>query len=315
MPIILPPINRREFIKGSLCFGSSTIMLSRRASAADSDRTKLDQNRVALLADTHISADPNLSYPGTKWPGSPVKESEHERVNMAKSLAAVAKSVTALNPLPAHLIVNGDCAMGRGTEAEYKELLGLLEPIRVAGITVHVTIGNHDNRENLWKLLPFLKKEKMGIQAGVIELPYANLILLDSGRKGILGDKQLNWLAQELDGRSEKPALVFGHFNPYPNRGVRPIKGMSDGSSLLKLLAKRKHTRAYLYGHTHEWQHDQRDQLHLINQPAVSYYFGKGHAHGWVDMKLTKQSTDLELHCIDPKHKQHGDRRRITFTG
>ena len=118
MPIILPPINRREFIKGSLCFGSSTIMLSRRASAADSDRTKLDQNRVALLADTHISADPNLSYPGTKWPGSPVKESEHERVNMAKSLAAVAKSVTALNPLPAHLIVNGDCAMGRGTEAE-----------------------------------------------------------------------------------------------------------------------------------------------------------------------------------------------------
>ena len=61
--------------------------------------------------------------------------------------------------------------MGRGTEAEYKELLRLLEPIRAAGITVHVTIGNHDNRENLWKLIPFLKKEQMGIQAGVIELP------------------------------------------------------------------------------------------------------------------------------------------------
>ena len=315
MPIILPPINRREFIKGSLAVGCTAVMSSRVLSASDTDRAKLDQNRVALLADTHISSDPNLSYPGTKWPGSPVKESEHERVNMAKSLADVAKNISALNPLPAHLIINGDCAMSRGTQAEYKELLRLLEPIRVAGITVHVTIGNHDNRENLWKLLPFLKKEQMGIQAGVIELPHANLILLDSGRKGILGEKQLSWLTQELDERTEKPALVFGHFNPYPNRGVRPIKGMSDGSSLLKLLAKRKHTRAYLYGHTHEWQHDQRDQLHLINQPAVSYYFGKGHAHGWVDMKLTKQSTDLELRCIDPKHKQHGDRRRITFTG
>jgi 3',5'-cyclic-AMP phosphodiesterase len=315
MPIILPPINRREFIKGSLAVGCTAVMSSRVLSASDTDRAKLDQNRVALLADTHISADPDLAYPGTKWPGSPVKESEHERVNMAKSLAVAAKSVTDLNPLPAHLIINGDCAMSRGTEAEYKELLRLLEPVRLAGITIHVTIGNHDNREILWKLLPFLKKEQMGIQAGVIELSHANLLLLDSGRKGILGDKQLSWLAQELDARSGKPALVFGHFNPYPNRGVRPIKGMHDGASLLKLLAQRKHARAYLYGHTHEWQHDQRDHLHLINQPAVSYYFGKGHAHGWVDMKLTKQSADLELLCIDPKHKQHGDRRKISLIG
>ena len=311
MPIILPPINRREFIKGSLAFGGSVISTSLAVEGRESvGRTP---NRVALLADTHISADPNLSYPGTKWPGSPVGEDEHESVNMAKSLATVAKSVTALNPLPAHLIINGDCAMGRGMQAEYKELLRLLEPIRVAGITVHVTIGNHDNRENLWKLLPFLKKEKMGIQAGVIELPYANLILLDSGRKGILGDKQLSWLARELDEQADKPALVFGHFNPYPNRGVRPIKGMSDGSSLLKLLAKRKHARAYFYGHTHEWQQDQRDHLQLINQPAVSYYFGKGHAHGWVDMKLNERSADLDLHCINPKHRQHGEHRKISL--
>ena len=315
MPIILPPINRRQFINGSLALGGTTFTASSLLAKAAGESVRLDPTRVALLADTHISADPNLVYPGTKWPGSPVKASEHESVNMAKCLAEVAKSVIALNPRPAHLIVNGDCAMGRGTEAEYKELLGLLEPIRVAGITVHVTIGNHDNRENLWELLPFLKKEEMGIQAGVIELPHVNLVLLDSGRKGILGAKQLNWLAKELDRRADKPALVFGHFNPYPNRGVRPIKGMHDGASLLKLLAQRKHARVYFYGHTHEWEQDQRDHLHLINQPAVSYYFGKGHAHGWVDMKLTKQSADLELYCIDPKHSQHGERRRIGLIG
>jgi len=311
MPIILPPINRREFIKGSLVLGGSVISTALTVEGRES--VGLDPNRVALLADTHISSDPNLSYPGTKWPGSPVKESEHESVNMAQSLAAVANSVTILNPLPAHLIINGDCAMGRGTEAEYKELLRLLEPIRAAGITVHVTIGNHDNRQNLWELLPFLKKERMGVQAGVIELPHAHLVLLDSGRKGILGDKQLHWLAQELDGRADKPALVFGHFNPYPNRGVRPIKGMHDGASLLKLLAKRKHARAYFYGHTHEWQQDRRGHLHLINQPAVSYYFGKGHAHGWVDMRLTQKSADLELRCIGPKHRQHGDRMQVSL--
>ncbi len=314
MPIILPPITRRQFIKGSLALGGTALLNSRAlAAVADIESVRVDSNRVALLADTHISADPNLVYPGTKWPGSPVKESEHESVNMADCLAQAVKSVLALNPRPAHLIVNGDCALSNGKEAEYKEFLRLVEPIRVAGITIHVTIGNHDNRENLWKLLPFLKKEQMGVQAGVIELPHANLILLDSGKRGTLGEKQLAWLAKQLDERADKPALIFGHYNPYPNRGVRPIKGMRDGASLLKLLAERKHAKAYFYGHTHEWQHDQRDHLHLINQPAVSYYFGKGHAHGWVDMKLTKTSADLKLHCINSKHKQHGERRQVSF--
>jgi endonuclease/exonuclease/phosphatase family metal-dependent hydrolase len=313
MPIILPPITRRQFIQRSLALGGTALMSSRALLASDSAGVGVDPNRVALLADTHISADPNLAYPGTKWPGSPVKESEHESVNMADALTQAAKDVIALNPRPAHLIVNGDCALSNGSEAEYNEFLRLVEPIRAAGITVHVTIGNHDNRENLWKLLPFLKQEQMGVQAGVIELPHANLVLLDSGKRGILGDQQLDWLAKQLDERADKPALIFGHYNPYPNRGVRPIKGMRDGPSLLKLLDERKHARAYFYGHTHEWQYDRRDHLDLINQPAVSYYFGKGHAHGWVDMKLTETSADLELHCINRKHPQHGERRQVSL--
>ena len=126
---------------------------------------------MALLADTHISADPDQVYPGT----NPIGWS--------------AKSVVTLNPRPTHLIINGDCALSVGKVAEYKHFLNLVEPIRVAGITIHVTIGNHDNRKNLWKLLPFLKKEQIGIQADVIELPHANLVLLDSG-KGTLGDQQ-----------------------------------------------------------------------------------------------------------------------------
>jgi Icc protein len=313
MPIILPPITRRQFIQRSLAFGGTAIMAPHALAAADRKGAGLDQSRVALLADTHISADSSQRYPGTKWPGTPVKEEDHEWVNMADCLTEAAKSIIALNPRPAHLIVNGDCALSNGKESEYKEFLRLVEPIRAAGITVHVTIGNHDNRENLWKLLPFLKREQIGVHAGVIELPHANLVLLDSGKRGVLGEEQLDWLAKELDQRTDKPALVFGHFNPYPNRGIRANKGMRDGASLLKLLAERKHARGYFYGHTHEWQYDQRDHLHLINQPAVSYYFGKGHAHGWVDMKLSETTAELELQCIDPKHKQHREQRQVTL--
>src|SRR5210317_2198369 len=105
MPIILPPITRRQFIKSSLALGGTAMMTSRALAAADSEGAGLDQNRVALLADTHISADPNLVYPGTKWPGSPVKEGEHESVHIANCLVEAGKSVIALNPRPAHLIV------------------------------------------------------------------------------------------------------------------------------------------------------------------------------------------------------------------
>ena len=32
-------------------------------------------------------------------------------------------------------------------------------------------------------------------------------------------------------------------------------------------------------------------------------------------MKLSETSADLQLRCIDPKHKQHGDRRQIGLIG
>jgi hypothetical protein len=88
---------------------------------------------------------------------------------------------------------------------------------------------------------------------------------------------------------------------------------MVDGEALLKLLGQRKHAKAYLHGHTHEWQYSKEGLIQIIGQPPVSYYFGKGHAHGWIDMKLTKKSADFELHCIDPTHKQHGDRIQIVL--
>ena len=150
MPIRLPPITRRQFAKSSLTLSAIAMTTSPAVMAAGSKPVGLDQNRVALLADTHISADPNRVYPGTKWPGSRVKEDEHEWVNMADSLAQSAREIIALKPRPANLVINGDCALSRGTKAEYQEFLRLVKPIREAGITVHITIGNHDNRENLY---------------------------------------------------------------------------------------------------------------------------------------------------------------------
>ena len=116
MPIFLPPITRRHFSKRSLTLGGTVIVTSSTLAAANNERTEFDPNRVALLADTHISAYPNQIYPGTKWPGSPVKEGEHESVHMAQCLAQAVKSVITLNPRPTHLIINGDCALRSAVE-------------------------------------------------------------------------------------------------------------------------------------------------------------------------------------------------------
>jgi len=123
----------------------------------------------------------------------------------------------------------------------------------------------------------------------------------------------LSWLAQQLDDRKNKPALVFAHYNPLPTHGIRPIRGMKNGKALLKLIATRKHAKAFFHGHTHEWQHSREGAIQIIAQPPVSYYFGKGHAHGWVDMNLTKTTANLELRCIDPKHMQHGEKKQISL--
>ena len=55
MPIILPPITRRQFVKRSLALGGTAMMMPRALAAANRGGAELDQNRVALLADMECS--------------------------------------------------------------------------------------------------------------------------------------------------------------------------------------------------------------------------------------------------------------------
>ena len=310
MPITLPPLTRRRFIASSLSTAGSALLGQRLlATSPDEDTAAIDPDRIALLADTHIDGDPKRFVYGTKWPGSPVKEDEHEGVNMADCLDRVVRDILAMDPLPAHAIVNGDCARTSGTEKEYEEFLRLIKPLRDAGITVHVTIGNHDNRKQLWQAVPDLKTVESGRHVGVLQLPKAEVILLDSER-GTMGADQLSWLREQLsDGeRRYVPMLVFVHYNPYPRSEVRPMKGLNgtEGEALLGLLEEERRAKALFFGHTHDWAVEERMGVHMINQLPVSYYFGKGQPHGWLDMQLTDTDASLRVRCVDPKHHQHG---------
>ncbi|MGY8768748.1 MAG: metallophosphoesterase family protein [Pirellulales bacterium] len=312
MPITVPPLSRRKFVTGSLSLAGAAALSSSLTAKQPKTEVLLDKDRVALLADTHISANPKQFYYGTQWPGTPVKEGEHEGVNMADCLATVVKDVLSQNPLPAHAVVNGDCALSNGKAEEYQEFIRLIKPLRQAGITVHVTIGNHDNRQKLWNAIPEFKSEELGRQVGVVELPKTNFVLLDSDR-GTMGEEQFQWLDKTLGTLGDKPVIGFGHYHPYPHHGVRPSRGQRDGASLLPVLKRHKNLKAYCYGHTHNWVVEQKSDIHFINQLPVSYYFAKGLPHGWVDMKLSDTGAEIEMRCVDPEHSQHKEQHSLVW--
>ena len=129
MPLHLPPLSRREFVRRVLIGGTSLALAPRVLAAAFA---KADPHAWALLSDTHI-------------PG--VRAQVARDVKPADRLAAVVAEVLAWDTKPTGVLVNGDLALGTGEAADYATFSALVAPLRAAGLPLHLALGNHDNRE------------------------------------------------------------------------------------------------------------------------------------------------------------------------
>jgi 3',5'-cyclic AMP phosphodiesterase CpdA len=262
-----------------------------------------DPHRLALLSDLHIDADPNASARG---------------IVMYDHLHQAVSEILRQGVLPIAALINGDCAHTHGRAEDYALLVRLLRPLRQAGLPVHLSMGNHDNRENLWKSIPHSETHEGGLkdrQIAVLEMPHANLFLLDSLKMtnfspGFLGDRQTRWLAGALDALSDKPAIVFVHHQP--DESLMP-DGLTDTRALLDVLTPRKHVKALFYGHTHVWEITHRSGIHCINLPAVAYPFDTRQPTGWVDAHLRPDGINLELCCTDRAHPKNGQKVELTW--
>lgn len=297
MPVTLPPLTRRSFLAASAALAVPSL-----ARAADTD-----PHRVAFLSDPHIGE----------------KADEVDRgCNMQDRLKQVAAEVAKLDPKPACVVIDGDLAHTTGTAAEYKLFAELIEPVRAAGLPLHLGLGNHDNftrfADTLAKYRP-ADKPVEGEQVVVVELERANLFVLDSFDEkntggGRLGEAQLKWLAKALDSRKTKPAVVFAH-HPLQFDIAKGAKssGIADSVDFWPLVKERPQVKAFVFGHTHTWKLAEKDGVHLINLPAIGYPFGKTEVTGWVDAAFTEKGIKLEVHAIDPKHAKHGDKAELTW--
>jgi Icc protein len=293
MPIHLPPLSRRSFLRRALVAGAG-LSAAPELLAAVARRT--DANSWALLADTHIAAD---------------SKTVHKAVNMTDNLVAVAKEVLARPERAAGVFVVGDCAFNKGEPGDYGQFTGLMEPLRAGGLPLHLALGNHDQRENFWAALESQQTAKRPLadrQVALVSSKLVNWFMLDSLEKtmqtpGVLGEEQLKWLAQTLDANAKKPAVIVVHHNP----GLDGNFGLKDTVALLEVLRPRKQAKAWVYGHTHNWKVSQDESgLHLVNLPPVAYIFREGDPAGWVHATARREGMKLELRCVDPLHKDHG---------
>jgi Icc protein len=319
MPVSLAPVTRRRFLAGSLAAGAGQLLRgplfgAKTSPVAPAGAT--DPNRVALLADTHVAADKAMIARGS---------------NMFDNLTRVCGEVLAkvpatgngdgkvLDKLPAAVILNGDFAYLKGAVGEYASAVEGVKPLREAGLPVHVTLGNHDHRDNLIAAVRTgSENEKppvVGRHVRVLEMPLVNWFLLDSldvvnATPGELGAAQLAWLARGLDARAKKPAIVMVHHNP--DDKPKP-SGLRDTKALLDMIVGRRQVKALMFGHTHNWEVTRRDGLHFINLPPVGYVFKATNPSGWVDAHLAEDGITLDLRCIDPKHPKHGERHELQW--
>jgi Icc protein len=302
MPYTLPPLSRRRFLGGSLS-AAAGLVLAPAIGAVEQSATG-DPDRLLLLSDVHIAANPELIA---------------RNANMFDHLKQAIEEVLASKLNPSAGFINGDLAYNTAEPGDYATLIKLLKPLRESGLPLHLGLGNHDHFDRFRAAFP-KAPESTGTpvpakQVLVVETKRANFFQLDSLEKtgmvtGILGPAQLTWLGKALDARKDKPAVIFVHHNP---DALPTNMGLKDTDKLYEAILPRKQVKAVAFGHTHKRSATKIEDVHLINLPAVAYPFDGKEPIGWTDLLLTDKGGTFTFHCLDKASPKNGEKYELAW--
>lgn len=258
-------------------------------------------NQVAILNDTHIGEDQAREHP-----------------HPANLRAAVAYLLE-LPTRPSAAIINGDLAMSVGTPGDYRNFKHLIEPLREAGMPLYLTLGNHDDRDEFLRHFGDLASASQLADHrynGILELPQARLVLLDSLKEtpaspGRLGEEQIAWLLAEIDRQPAKPVVLLAHHNPRLGGDAAHFPGgLEDTEALWSELVPRKQVKGYIHGHVHDWSLGMHFGIHIINALASSMVANKAvSTNGWTMATFGADGVELKLHTYLPDHPWNGERK------
>jgi len=305
MPVHLSALRRREFLltvgAGCVAATNSSLIL------AESVDAETEQDLVFLINDPHIGEKQAVDSP------------------IPTQFRQVISEIIQREQRPAAVVINGDLALHSGEPGDYRHFAKLLNPLRDAGINVHLTMGNHDNRDVFLQTMQTEPSATSAVESryvSVVKTRHANFFLLDSLRdtlvtQGELGEPQLSWLADVLDRFADKPALIVTHHNP--RLGGDPLHfsgGLVDSQPLWDVLVQRPHVKAYVHGHIHDRTFAEHQGIHIINTPATSYVANRDTATtGWTTARLTHTGVTLTTHTNDNQHAWNGTTRELQWRG
>lgn len=262
---------------------------------------RVTSDQVVFLNDTHIGEQhgPDHLHP----------------TNLTKAVEAI----LALPKNPAAVIINGDLAMSVGTAGDYQAFAKRIAPLVESGQNLHLTLGNHDNREEFRRAFPHLasaSRLKEYRHNGVIELSHVRLVLLDSLKEtpaapGRLGEDQIDWLLDTVDAQREKPTVIVAHHNP--RLGGDPIHypgGIEDTEQFWPELLKRLQFKAHIHGHVHDWTLGLHHGAHVVNLMASAMVADNTVCtNGWTFAEFLPTGMALTLRTFLKDHPWDGERK------
>ena len=192
------------------------------------------------LSDTHLLAGEAKIY---------------DSVDAGAHLAALFAEVEASGARPDAIVITGDLA-DKGEAAAYQLLRTIVEPAAERlGARIIYVMGNHDIRTNFRTALLAERPSEEPIDR-VYDLNGLRLITLDTSvpnhHYGVVTDKQLRWLANEL---SEQPAphgtILAMHHPPVPSVLKLAASVELRGQDRLAAVIRGTDLRGIIAGHLH----------------------------------------------------------------
>ncbi len=292
------PHSRRNFLARTGKTLAALSLASPLRALAQNDPAAADILHLGLISDTHIPADPENNY---------------RHFYPVKNLQAVVPQI--LQSAPEAVLLDGDAARLTGELEDYQALRELLEPL-AAQAPIYIGLGNHDDRENFFKVFkypPKIERSVPGKHVLVLEWAPIRIVLLDSllypnKTPGLLGKAQRTWLAGFLEKSDNRPTVIFVHHTLGDRDG-----DLLDVERLFRIIQPQAKVKAVFYGHSHEYSFMERDGIHLVNMPAVGYNFSDAEPVGWMDARFSTKGVELVLHAIGGNREKDGERTLLTW--
>jgi len=252
-------------------------------------RAAQTSTRWALLADTHIAADPRNQYRGF-FP--------------AENLKKITPDVVRFHP--DGIMIDGDLARLQGLPADYEHFKTLIAPLTAAS-PVALTLGNHDDRKNFLAAMtsdkaPLVRDKYVTVvERAPIRFVFLDSLLFVNEVPGLLGKEQRSWLDGYLQSGGSTPTLLVVHHTLDDRDG-----SLLDADRFLRIASRHASVKAVFYGHSHEYAFDKLEGVHLVTLPAVGYNFRDSEPVGWVEGTFTATGCELKLNAIGGNLDRNG---------